>query len=383
MRSAPAALALLLAAPAASAQPPREAPVVISDSANWIMTAANGRRYRISAAWPRGAAPARGFPIVYTLDADLMFATMVDTVRALGRRPDGVPAIVIGIGYPDGVDVNKEQSFDLTPRLGSPEPKLAGTGAAEGLLSFIERELKPEIGRRFSVDAENETIFGHSFGGLFVLYALINRPALFDRWAAASPSLWFEDRLMFKDNVRKRLTAKLADTGATPRALLMAGEYEQAADPDFPPPRLAMLMQRKQVDNGREFAGFLAQPGVGARFELIAGEDHGTVIPAAITRAVRFAFAPRAMPSPAPKPAPFVNRTGVPIPDAARYVMMTPDERYTLRLRSRRLPDAQHKGWVAEFDRVLSAGLSYGAHRRLAEEREEMDVKHGTRPRPE
>lgn len=378
------ALALVLAAPAtAAAQPAAPAPSILPDTASWEMTGETGRRYRIFAAWPKAPPPPGGYPVLYVLDANWMFATAVDTVRAFERRPGGKPAVVIGIGYPDGLEVNRERALDLTPRLGSPEPKMAGTGGAEAFLRFVETRLKPEVAKRYKVDAARESLFGHSYGGLFTLYALVNRPALFDNWVAASPSIWFEDRLMQRANLRKRLAAKLAASGAAPRVLITAGEYEQAADPDFPPPRLDLLMERRQVDNAREFGEFLTQPGVAVRVETLAGEDHGTVIPVAIARAVRWSLGPATLPAPAPKSAPFANRTGVPIPDAAAYLAMTPEARYALRLRSRKLPDAQHKSWVAEFDRTLSAGLTYGEHRRLAEEREAMDAKHGTRPRPE
>lgn len=375
-----AALVLVLAVPAA-AQPSAETASVLRDTAAWEMTGEEGRRYRIQAAWPTAPAPPQGYPVFYVLDADWMFATVVDTVRALERRPGGSPAVVIGIGYPQGSDVNRERARDLTPRLGSPEPKQSGTGGAEAFLRFVETALKPEVARRYRIDSARETLFGHSFGGLFTLYALVNRPTLFDNWAAASPSIWFEDGLMQRANLRKRLAAKLAATGATARVLITVGEYEQAADPDFPPPRLDILMSRKQVDNAREFAGFLEQPGVAVRFDLLAGEDHGTVIAPAISRAVRWGLGASTPPAPAPRPEPFVNRTGVPIPDAVSYLKMTAEERYRLRLRSRKLPDAQHKLWVAEFDRTLGAGLTYGEHRRLAEEREAMDAKHGTKPR--
>lgn len=389
-----ALIALLLATPAAvAAQPgpgpgPRPGPPgprplassVLNDATSWQMTADNGREFRIFASTPKAPPPPGGYPVFYVLDGNWMFATAAETVSALERRPGGSPAIVIGIGYPDGRDVNRERSLDLTPRLGSPEPKQPGTGGAEDFMRFVETRLKPEIARRYKVDADRETLFGHSFGGLFTLYALVNKPALFDNWVAASPSIWFEDKLMQRANVRKRLAPKLAETGATPRVLIMAGEYEQAADPDFPPPRLEILMERKQIDNGKEFAQFLDQPGVSAKFETLAGEDHGTVIPVAISRGVRFALSARAPHAPAAKPVAYDNRTGVKILDAASYLKLTREQRYDMRLRSRKIDPKLHAGWVAEFDRTLGAGLTYGEHRKLAEERDAMDKKHGTQP---
>ncbi|MCX2717543.1 alpha/beta hydrolase-fold protein [Helicobacter sp. MIT 21-1697] len=36
-----------------------------------------------------------------------------------------------------------------------------------------------------------ELLFGHSFGGLFVLYTLLHKPRSFNHYVCASPSLWW------------------------------------------------------------------------------------------------------------------------------------------------------------------------------------------------
>lgn len=386
-RALSAACAFLLMAATAQAEaptpdgPPAQGPV-LTEAGSWLMTAANGRRYQMLAAWPKTPPPPEGYAVVYVLDGNIMFNTMAETVRAMARRPGMQQTVIIGIGYPPELDRVKERTLDLTARIGSDAPTLAGSGGAEAFLQVLETELKPEIARRFAIDPAHETLFGHSFGGHFVLYALVNKPALFDTWIAASPSIWVEGRLLARDNLRKRLAPKLADTGATPRVLLTVGEYEQGPDPDFPNPRMAQLQINRQVDNAREFAGFLASvPGIEARFELIANEDHGTVIPAAISRGVRFTMSrTAAAPVPAAKPAAYQNRTGIPIPAASAYLQMTPDARYRLRMRGRALKSPQRETWTAEFDRMLNSGLTYGQHRQLAEEKTAMDVEHGTLP---
>ncbi len=377
-----AAVVTLAAEPLPAHAQQAETSVVLPDSATWEMKSKAGRRYQIYAAWPEGEAPQGGWPVIYVLDANTMFPTMVDAARSLARRATPQKAIVIGIGYPSDLTPSVERAIDLTARLGSQDPTLPGTGGAEGFADFIEGELKPAIASRFRIDTKQEAIFGHSYGGHFVLYTLVNRPGLFDTWIAASPSLWFENKLLANKNVRDRVADKLAATGVTARVLVTAGEYEQAADPDFPNPRLETLIERGMVDGAREYAAFLAkQPGLEANFQLLAGEDHGTVIPVAITRGIRFAFAPGAkQPAPAPKPAPFKNPTRYKMPDAASYMKMTPEARYDLRMKTRALPEAQRKVWVAEFERTLKSGLTYGPHRLLAEERIAMDKKHGTAP---
>jgi predicted alpha/beta superfamily hydrolase len=349
----------------------------------------NGRRYQIYTALPTKPQPAEGYAVVYVLDANIMFATMVDTVRASERRPTGRGTVVIGIGYPEDLKANAERQIDLTPSV-STTPK-AGTGGAEAFLRFIENELKPDVESRFKIDSTSETLFGHSYGGLFTLYALINSPGLVDNFVAASPSIWFENRMMQKENVRGRLEPKLQTQQVTPRVLITVGEYEQVADPDFPAVQgqganADILKERQQVDNAREFADYLSKlDGIEAKFVLFPGEDHGTVIPGAISRGIRFALAPTVK---APAPAAKVVSTGKPpggikVPTAEEYLKLTADQRYKLRMRIRNLPEQKRMAWNQQFQFSLNSGLTYWQHRQLHEERQAMDEQHGTKPPPE
>ncbi len=255
-------LAAVLVAAGFEVLVPANAAEVITGTDVREMRSDAGRRYQIFTARPLQPAPAEGYAVIYVLDANIMFGTMVDAARSFARRPYGRPTLVVGIGYPPDLDPVKERSFDLTPSLTADPPADAGTGGAEDFLDFIERRLKPDIAARFPVDPANETLFGHSYGGLFTLYALVNEPAAFDNFVAASPSIWFEGRLLQKANVRGRLGPKLRATQAVPRVLITAGEFEQVADPSLPVPAgrgatPEVLKERAQVDNGREFVAFL------------------------------------------------------------------------------------------------------------------------------
>ena len=50
--------------------------------------------------------------------------------------------------------------------------------------------MQPFIHERFGVP-HKELLFGHSFGGLFVLYTLLSKPQSFTHYVCASPSLWW------------------------------------------------------------------------------------------------------------------------------------------------------------------------------------------------
>ena len=145
------------------------------------------------------------FRVIYTLDANLGFASFVANTTILPGDPDGGPVeylIVVGIGYPlDDEDTSKVavlRSRDMTPP-GTPEPpememfkQMAGGldvgfGQADNFLRFLEDELDPLIRREFPCRPDKAGLFGFSYGGLFALYALFSRSPMFDRYIIGSP----------------------------------------------------------------------------------------------------------------------------------------------------------------------------------------------------
>lgn len=112
----------------------------------------------------------------------------------------------------------------VTPALAG-TPVSLGTGGADAYLAFLDEELKPALAEAFPLDPDDATLTGQSFGGLFVVHALLTRPTAFRRYLAGSPSLWWHDRETL-DLARKAV----ADLPA-PRAqlYLCIGELENKA----------------------------------------------------------------------------------------------------------------------------------------------------------
>ncbi len=349
--------------------------VRLPQSQRWTQRATgSGREYAIFVAVPDGPAPEGGYATIYVLDGNAMFLTAAEAVRAYARRRDAgrdTRAIVVGIGYPDGVDIPAARTFDMTPAVREPRSRYPA-GGAEAFLDFVEHDLKPRIAREFPVDPRRQALMGHSFGGLFTLYALTRRPQAFQTYVGMSSSFWFGGHDL---SARVAAFAQARGADAAPvRVLLTAGEFEQrpspedwARDPERASKAAADLAQRGQVVRAQEAARQLAQaPGVLVDVREIAGEDHGTVIPAAIGRGVDFILnGPRGVP---------------PVPTAQEYLQLGPDGRYRLRLQVRALPDPNRIPWLNALKANLTQGLDAAQREKLHAERQEMDARHGSRP---
>jgi hypothetical protein len=83
---------------------------------------------------------------------------------------------------------NQNQRFrDLTPTSGGQN----GAGGGPKLLTFLKDELIPYINKKYPSNGSN-ILWGHSLGGLFVLYTLFTEPQVFDAYIAADPSVWWD-----------------------------------------------------------------------------------------------------------------------------------------------------------------------------------------------
>ncbi len=125
------------------------------------------------------------YPVLYLLDGDHIFAMTTDIVQYLiygNHIPD---LIIVSPAYGDKNSPeyggSNMRARDLRPFLtpGSDTPP----GAAK-YLQFFEQELLPFATSQYRIDPSDKTLAGWSWGAIFVLYALFEKPALFHRLIA-------------------------------------------------------------------------------------------------------------------------------------------------------------------------------------------------------
>jgi predicted alpha/beta superfamily hydrolase len=126
-------------------------------------------------------------PVLYMPDGgmDEDFPHVVRAVDSLVRAGAIKPYIVVGIP-------NTERRRDLTgpTRLAADSaiaPRVGGSGAFR---AFIRDELFPAIDARYATTPDR-AIVGESLAGLFIVETFLRQPAMFDRYVAFDPSLWW------------------------------------------------------------------------------------------------------------------------------------------------------------------------------------------------
>jgi uncharacterized protein len=188
--------------PVSSAGP--EAVVIAQSEVISMTTAFSDERFRIYIRQPTRPAPAEGYPLIIMTDGDLYFglaAHYLNAHAAIGNLPE---AIIVGVGYAQEENATTSaRSRTLTPRVDAqflPEharPYAAALGGSENFRRFLLEELKPYLYQRFdNINRQCETLFGHSFGGLFTLETMYASPLSFDYYIAASPSIQWGNRII-------------------------------------------------------------------------------------------------------------------------------------------------------------------------------------------
>ncbi|TFZ48816.1 alpha/beta hydrolase [Serratia proteamaculans] len=148
------------------------------------------RHYRIRIAQPRIAPPAAGYPVVYMLDGNAVLMELNANLLARLAAQKQPPVLVL-LSYDNDLRIDANgRSYDYTPA-----PLQTGgmraNGGADAFLQLIESQIKPAVAAKVAINPQRQTLWGHSYGGLFVLHSLLTQPTAFQHYVAVEPSLWW------------------------------------------------------------------------------------------------------------------------------------------------------------------------------------------------
>lgn len=253
-----------------------EAAREIFSVSDFILKSKSGEKYKIFIARQKNVA--RYDRVVFMVDANAQFPILLNSyakIYANGAKQNtkamsklSKTVLIVGIGYDSPLAYDtKRRTRDLTPAA-SGEEYANGGGAAE-FYDFVKDELFPLVDKKYSTAKSDKIYFGHSFGGLFGIYALLRDDGIFDEFFIASPSLWWGESQLIRDaldegKLRSNLKAKFI--------MLVAGSRE---------------MRKGKTDKVgilkvADLAEILKTKGLSCEFRLYEGASHGEVIPLAL-----------------------------------------------------------------------------------------------------
>ncbi|EKE69921.1 alpha/beta hydrolase [Gallaecimonas xiamenensis] len=247
-----------------------------------LLDSADGQRhYKLTVAIPKAQAPEAGFPVLYLLDGNAAMAALDD--NKLAPLAAQTLPVLVAIGYQTELrfDVNA-RALDYTPPAldGKPIEGERPAGGADEFLALIEAKIKPLVAGLVTIDRQRQTLWGHSFGGLFTMHVLATAPASFQAYAAADPSFWWQD-----GEPLARLKALAEHPPAPGTAVLIMHGGAKAKDRGPRPAR-----GKAPPDAIRQASRQLAElPGVRVHYREYPALSHGPLLPASLLPALRLA----------------------------------------------------------------------------------------------
>lgn len=245
-----------------------------------------GRRYQVWVDLPASySASDKRLPVVFVTDPNWAFPVVRSVRNLTGQRGRNIEDfILVGLTHDPDKSGAESRARDYTPTNPRRDPTQDASdydfptyGEAKAYRDYIETRVFPLIAANYRADMERKTYIGHSYGGLFGTYVLLTKPKMFANYILGSPSLWFDNQVIFRmeaDSIQARRNVRA-------KVHMVTGSFETVR----PEPRYDK--KHDLVEDMRRLERTLTargHPGLAVTSEVSEGEDHLTVYPDVVSR---------------------------------------------------------------------------------------------------
>lgn len=226
------------------------------------------------------------YPMLLVTDAPYAFPLIRSIRNRVGQQGQNIEDfILVGLAYPATDTPAASRSRDYTTSNVKARSAKAGEsygapvyGNAPAFASFITQQVLPLLQQQYRIDRQRRVYLGHSYGALLGTYLLLRQPEHFSHYVLSSPSLWFDQHRLLGE-APALLQALPAGTQA--KIWLYSGGLEQ------PGPSARHNKETDLVGDMQRFAKMLSPvKGLQVKSQVLEGEDHLTVFPPMVTRAM-------------------------------------------------------------------------------------------------
>ncbi|HSW14282.1 MAG TPA: alpha/beta hydrolase-fold protein [Solimonas sp.] len=268
--------------------PPR--PVDIGNP--WLLHSESmGRHFEVFVALPASyrEGATRRYPALVVLDATIEFSTAAESAAVMAAAGDIDELIVIGIGVPRS-EGPRECGFRRLEEFSPPVDGYAfnddlgrilrsmysmrGQDARERLgrapefLKFLSDELLPRLQGSLRIDSDDLGLLGHSAGGTFVAWALMQQDSPFRRYFAVSPGVGISGFWLLRQPDTQPVSSRAECI------VLTLGSEEKTNLFN----RIAGIPDTDEL--ARRLQGL--QPQLEVRYRCFEGETHSSIYPRAV-----------------------------------------------------------------------------------------------------
>lgn len=230
------------------------------------------RHYKVWTGVPNKSAPSGGFPVFYMLDGNAAMDKLSEAF--LQKLFAANPPVLVAVGYQTDLPFDLDsRAYDYTPP-GTAMQQLRGRagGGSAAFRQLLEETIAPAVEKGIAINPAQRGLWGHSYGGLFVLESWLSS-SFFTTTFSAVPSLARNDFQLLKT-----MEAVSPQQAAGKHLYLMEGDGDRRAQDENSEPGV--------LPRVRSTLAHLNQHGVSATYRLFPGLTHGAMFTASLQAAL-------------------------------------------------------------------------------------------------
>lgn len=233
------------------------------------------RHYKVWTAIPNAAPPAEGYPILYALDGNAVMDRVSDSL--LAQLTQKTPPVIVAVGYQTTLPFDKNaRAYDYRPTVkensadsGRDSRK---SGGSEAFRQLLQNTIVENVERGMKIDPRRRAIWGHSYGGLFIIDSWL-ASSRFRIYFSASPSLG-------------RGNASLLDKMAEAKADAFSQKFLYLMEGAVATQRVSSAGAEETRGNVLQTVSLLKKKGVAVNWWPYPGLSHGEMFNASLQSAL-------------------------------------------------------------------------------------------------
>lgn len=243
---------------------------------HYFQSADQQRHYKVWLGTPKHINKNKALPVIFMLDGNSVMARLDESL--LKKQAEQDSPVLVAIGYESNLPFESaSRSVDYTPAdesgLISADPRNPDrmAGGSQQFRALMFKEIMPWVNTQVKLDPQRTALWGHSYGGLFVLDTLLHSDQ-FSHYFSASPSLTWADRRIL--NAVEKVKAEQVNAK---KLWVMESDFVPKAEQPISP-----NADRDMIKNNRQLVLDLASKGVDAKLMLYPHLSHGAVFQASL-----------------------------------------------------------------------------------------------------
>jgi predicted alpha/beta superfamily hydrolase len=242
-----------------------------------------GKEYLLEISFPKSYSTKDtiSYPVLYVLDGSALTIPSLKAAQKFMGSNEYEEVIIVGItSGVTGPTWASDRAHDYTPSIDTliqtkteqnwklPKGSVV-TGGAAKFLACIKTEIIPFIDKSYKTNTDRG-IAGHSLGGLFAAYCLVNSDGYFTRFGISSPTLTWDNEKLLNQAVTQFNKNEAWELPSTKVFISVGGE-------DYPNylycfVKFYSTLERRDYQN------------VNLQWQVFEKESHMSVIPASMSR---------------------------------------------------------------------------------------------------